>query len=327
MLLVALCLSSTVALQAETRLKVEFSFENAEFDDFANEKALQDSYNGKWEAKKEAFINNFLQSLESHLKGHGYTIVQEGSADYTLRVDVRELNMDAEITAKAILSDTEKISKRRYKVDGDNNVDSYLMMPSTTFGRLADVVYREQFRRPILRNNLPSTQPRKLVTDIMLEAKCFSDIYQSVNYSAGLGAQFACDFNLKGLVYVAAGFGIARHEYYYNEMDADIEIPVFAQAKYLFLPRRVSPYLSGQVGYTFGKMQFDGWYKPHWLENSGKYNLGLYYQANLGVHVQLNHGAIQAEWGVKHQNWECKLKERDFVNFSVGYTYTIRNMK
>ena len=328
MVLLSLCLSYSVALQAETKMKVVFQFENAEYNGFDLEKEIQDKYQTKWEEKKKAFVNEFVKQLDSHLKGHGYTIVQEGEADYTLRVDVRDLDLDSELSARVYLSSDKRISRRRFDIENSKRgADSYLELPSTTFNELADAIYKKQLWGQINHNVLPSTQPRKTVTDIMLEVKGFGDIYKSTYLSDGQGAQVACNFNIKGLVYVGGGLGISHHQYYYYELDSKVEVPVFVQAKYFFLERRVTPYVSTQLGYTFGKIEFDGWYTPSWAHDHEKFNLGLYYQANLGVHVQLKHGAIQADWGVKHQTWDCGLKERDFVNFSVGYSYTIKNTK
>ena len=323
LVLVALLLSSTIGMQAETKLKVEFTFENAEFDGFDNEKELQDKYNDLWETKKKAFVREFIQTLDKYLAGHGYTLVQEGEADYTLWVNIRSLDMDAEITAKAILSGNEEISRRRYKVGEENSVDSYLDMQTNTFGELADAVYRNQFRGQLLHDNLPSSKPKKVITDVLLEVKGVGDIQKSVDYSDGWGYETSCNLKIKDLLYVGAGYGIAACDYYYDDMYAAPVFPVFGQVKYFLWNKRVSPFVSSQLGYTFGKVRFKSWYEPDWAKDKKKFNLGLFYQVGLGVRVGLKRGALQAEWGYKHQCWDCKLKERDFVNFSVGYSVTI----
>lgn len=127
--------------------------------------------------------------------------------------------------------------------------------------------------------------------------------FSSGDCKYGLSASFINGVNLGAHCFIGAGVGIEYHEYLgdytviygYRYKSAYIAVPVFLNVRVPFLKnRRVSPYLSLNVGYSIGltdKIDYGPEYSEFWGDIVGMYKYtnssSMYVEPSIGLDIRI----------------------------------------
>jgi len=100
-----------------------------------------------------------------------------------------------------------------------------------------------------------------------------------------------------------------------------VECPVFFQGRYLFSKQKLSPYIIGQVGYSFGRLHDHS----QTLSESDSDRLGAFYSLGLGCKIKLRRGNIFFDLMALRQHLRNDVMDTpaNFC-FSAGYFFERR---
>lgn len=147
--------------------------------------------------------------------------------------------------------------------------------------------------------------------------------------------QFNGDFVINEHLRVGPGAGIGAALFIQEGVtpvepyDMVLNIPVFANAKWLFCPdRKVSPFVYGQIGHTFCINNFYDWmfdfdedYDKHYIKDAG-----MNASFGPGIDIALKRGSLQVtlDWQMQKMkfnystpNWTSET----LFGLSVGYSW------
>jgi len=121
------------------------------------------------------------------------------------------------------------------------------------------------------------------------EVRLSLDIPLNDDLDGGGGVMGVCGFQMNDYFMFGPGFGILGHKYL-NHNASSIEMPVFVQARILFNKKPISPYLIGQLGYTFGFLDEHG--SALWDNHDDTKKMGLFGAAGLGIKIRMKRGSL-----------------------------------
>ena len=320
--LIGLCCSSFAPTWAQRQIRIVTEYILADFENDATDQGLTELYGSKWTQKKDSLDRVYIQSLNRNLHAYGYEVSKEATRpEYLLKVVYTEIDLDGAVKARTSLyrlgeGQEKLLNSRKLKVKGDEEAYTYVMIEDESFEALGNYTFRNQMRPLFLSKKMESDRSLCFSARLSLETRANFDWGRSTYVAQGLGADVILNYSVNSQLMAGAGVGVGQHDYVYGDLESRAEVPVFAQIRYEILPRRVRPYIIGQVGYTFGTIQYYGWYEP-WFKT--KFHEGLFFKGGVGVACRLRRGSLFLDACYRQQQWDCSLSPRRGTSLSVGY--------
>ncbi|MCR5395579.1 MAG: hypothetical protein K6E86_09300 [Bacteroidales bacterium] len=283
---------------------------------------LKKEYGEKWAQKKESLDQACINRMNTLMSKFNYNASKDPSNfDYLLRIKYIEIGLDAEILVFVQVIDNtngtpKSIKNVKFHTDSYDDADTYIEISDESFIDLGEKIYNHIISPLIAFDKSPNTKRGYTKSRLLPEMRFSYDWWRSTRINKGINFEVAFCYEWLPRFSAGPGIGIGAHHYEYGDCKSYFEIPVFLQARYEILDKRVSPYLIGQVGYTFGDIEYQGWYDP-WFDT--QFKQGFFCQGGIGVKCRLKRGTIFTDASYRIQQWNTNRKARNMVSISVGY--------
>ena len=303
-------------------MRVDFSFAaDVDLQKKWTDASLSAHYGERWTQRKAAFGDAFVARLQHLMPDYQ---LSRGSADaqYFLRVTVTDLDLDGELDADVALAnviapgDSLWLIDDDFDVDGGREVDEYVQLADAPFVALADEVFYNQISGLVRRQKMLSAGRYDSQRGFEPEVRATHEVYRSVYLTRGVGTSMVVGYRINDWVSAGPGIGLSLHRFDHDDFESNWEVPLFVQGRCGVPFWRVSPYAIAQVGYTFGRVKYDGWYEP-WFKT--RFSPGMFWMAGAGLSIKLHRGMIFADVSFRRQLWDCSLSNPKLISSTVGY--------
>lgn len=150
---------------------------------------------------------------------------------------------------------------------------------------------------------------------LRLDAPC------SDHVDGGGGVMGVAGVQINRSLIIGPGFGMIGHNYY-NEDLYSFEFPVFIQARAMIPSKLVSPYVIGQVGYSFGSL--DDYANLIPAQESDR--LGMFASLGVGFRMKLKRGSLFMDLTWNAQQWRSsQLDSPTTFGICGGYFFERRH--